>query len=200
MHSLALANTFGGKSLVRSIREDRSDKMLHVQWEDNTLNRFPYIFLRDNCQCEECFHTSAKQRSFDTVGFADIDVQVKEASVSQDGVHLSIVWPDQHKSVFESDWLRKRCMPEKSKGRLDDWKKAATIAGKGVVLWDRAMLQDNIPQFEFQNLMEDERNLMSWLKTLHSHGLALVKNAPTEEGQVKKLAERVGYSKPTHYG
>ena len=196
VHSLSSGKTLGGKSLVRNVRKDHSDKMLHVQWEDNTLNRFPYIFLRDNCQCEECFHTSAKQRSFDTVGFADIDVQVEEASVSQNGLHLSIIWPDKHKSVFESDWLRKRCMPETSDRPTGN----ESIAGKGVVLWDRAMLQDNIPQFEFQNLMEDECNLMSWLKTLHSHGLALVKNAPTEEGQVKKLAERVGYLKTTHYG
>ena len=194
--SVAFSSSSSGRSFLERVHESHSDKMLHVRWGDNTLSRFPYIFLRDNCQCDQCFHTTAIQRAFDLVDFAEIDVQVEEASVSQDGLHLSIIWPDKHESVFESDWLRKRCMPETSDRPTGN----ESIAGKGVVLWDRATLQDNIPQFEFQYLMEDECNLMSWLKTLHSHGLALVKNAPTEEGQVKKLAERVGYLKATHYG
>ena len=51
-----------------SVRETKSDGTLHVTWNDNRVNRYPFVFLRDICRCPECFHESSSQRSFDTVG------------------------------------------------------------------------------------------------------------------------------------
>lgn len=36
--------------------------MLEVQWEGDYPTYYPYLWLRDNCQCEKCFHPFTKAR------------------------------------------------------------------------------------------------------------------------------------------
>ena len=183
-------------TLVHSVEKDQASKMLHVHWKNHTRNRFPFVYLRDNCQCSQCVDQSSNRRAIDTVGEADIDLEAEKVEVLPNGAQISIVWPDKHVSVFEADWLRERSLPEK----MDCPSERKNIVKKGVELWDGARLQGKIPDFEFQELMEDDLQLMHWLKTLHSFGITLVKNTPTETGQVRKLTERVGPFKGTHYG
>lgn len=67
------------------------------------------------------------------------------------------------------------------------------------IYWD-AKLLENIPQASFQELLQDDTVLLSWLQQLEVMGFVLVSGAPSEPGQVYKLAERVGFIKKTHYG
>ena len=196
--SFAITAPRVAKSLVQNAQTDGTSKMLHVQWKNNSvINRFPYVFLRDNCQCDICFHSSAKQRTFDTVDQADLKVEAKEVTVVNNGEAISIIWPDDHESLFKADWLHVRCLPEQ---RDNTGKKGTGIARKGVVLWDGATLQDKIPRFEFRQLMEDDYMLMDWLNKLHSLGITMVTNVPIESGPSRKLTDRVGYLKPTYFG
>ena len=41
--------------------------------------------------------------------------------------------------------------------------------------------------------------LLSWLLTLEKFGIAIITDAPLEEGSVRRFAQRVGPMKPTHY-
>lgn len=36
--------------------------MLQLKWAEGGATRFPYLFLRDSCQCERCFHPFTKAR------------------------------------------------------------------------------------------------------------------------------------------
>lgn len=181
---------------MRKIEKESESGMLHVTWSNNTVNRYPFMYLRDNCRCPECFHESSLQRSFDTVGKLDPSILPEKYEVTTDGEQIVITWPDSHVSVFNSEWLHSRRLNDRegsSSGR-------STLNREGVEFWNAEKLQDKIPKSDFHELMEDDRALFEWLNSLHRVGIALVTNTPQEVGQAEKLCDRVGHSKTTHYG
>ncbi|KAL9988263.1 hypothetical protein ACROYT_G002690 [Oculina patagonica] len=170
--------------------------MLHVTWSNNSVNRYPFMYLRDNCRCPECFHESSLQRSFDTVGKLDPKILPEKYEVRQDGEKIIISWPDGHVSVFDSDWLHTRRLSDGEGSRSE----RSTLNREGVEFWNAEKLQGKIPKSDFRELMGDDRALFEWLNSLHGVGIALVTNTPQKVGQAEKLCDRVGHSKTTHYG
>ena len=192
------ANITASRFLVQKLEKKAEGGMLHVTWNNNSMNRYPFAYLRDNCQCSECFHESAYQRSFDTVGKLDLKILPENYDVRLDGKEIVIAWPDGHVSVFDSDWLHSR--------RLVDAKDDPSsvmlpnLNKEGVEFWNAETMQGKVPKLDFKDLMEDDGALFDWLKILHSVGIALVVNTPLEVEQAEKLCDRVGYFKTTHYG
>ena len=181
---------------VQKIHKADSNGMLHVTWNNNTVNRYPFVYLRDICQCQECFHESSLQRSFDTVGRLKMDIQPYRVDVLQNGEEISVTWPDEHVSVFKSEWLHSRRLTEEQAAS----KRPSTLNREGVIFWNADQLQGKIPRHDFTELIEDDRKLYEWLHSLHSVGIALVTNTPLQANEGYKLCERVGYHKTTHYG
>lgn len=50
--------------------------------QNNEQLKFPLIWLRDNCQCSQCFDSSSKSRTMDWTKFTINDAQPKSLSVS----------------------------------------------------------------------------------------------------------------------
>ena len=96
-------------------------KFLNIAWNDGTSSRFPYIFLRDNCRCPKCFHNASKQYILHAVADLDLDVEVQQASVSEDGRHIKCLWPNGHESVYTLDWLRDTRMREGNRLTVCIW-------------------------------------------------------------------------------
>ena len=119
---------------VLSLRETKSDGTLHVTWNDNRVNRYPFVFLRDICRCPECFHESSSQRSFDTVGQLRMNIQPKRVEILQSGKQIAVTWPDEHVSVFDSEWLHSRRLAEKSQEA--EAKEDPTLNKAGVIFWN----------------------------------------------------------------
>ena len=107
-------------AIVKNLAKQDSSKMLFVTWNDNSVNRYPYIYLRDNCPCPKCFHADSMQRSFDVVADVDLDVVADDVEVLQNGEQVSVVWPDKHVSVYNSEWLHKRRLPEEEETGAND--------------------------------------------------------------------------------
>ncbi|KAJ7391730.1 Gamma-butyrobetaine dioxygenase [Desmophyllum pertusum] len=179
------------KLTVQSIQKADISRMLHVTWNNDTANRYPFVYLRDNCQCSECFHETSLQRSFDTVGHLKMDIQPERVDVLQNGEEISVTWPDKHVSVFNSEWLHSRRLTEEQ----DISKGTSTLNREGVIFWNAEQLQGKIPRHDFREVIEDDLKLYEWLHSLHSVGIALVTNTPLQAGEGYKLCERVGYAK-----
>ena len=193
--TILINNVQPGTGVQRVHRTDAT-RMLNVTWNDDIINRYPFVYLRDNCQCSECFHQSSLQRSFDTVGHLNMDIQPERVDVLQNGEQISVTWPDKHVSVFSSNWLHSRRLMEEK----DLSKKRSTLRREGVIFWNAEQLQGKIPRYDFQEVIEDDLKLYEWLHSLHSVGIALITNTPRTPGECNKLCARVGYSKTTHYG
>ncbi|XP_022082697.1 gamma-butyrobetaine dioxygenase-like [Acanthaster planci] len=177
------------KRLVTMTRDDTA-RWYRVGMDSGYEGTYPYVWLRDNCRCSECLHASSFQRLF---LMADLDPEVvplSEELVDEGGV-LRITWPDQHRSDFDAAWLNRQ--------RFSGSDDGSTVNSPELEMWG-AELNGNIPTFDFQKVLQDDRELYNWLSVLNTKGLALVKGAPTERGAVGQLAGRVAYLKPTANG
>lgn len=85
------------KKLFSDLREDPDKGSLIAQWEDGDEQEYPYVWLRDNCRCEECFHSSAFSRS---VSFPQLDVGIRPSRfrLSYDLKKIELQWEDGHNS------------------------------------------------------------------------------------------------------
>ena len=45
-----------------SVNDITGKRMIELKWHTGEKMLFPYIFLRDSCQCESCFHPFTKAR------------------------------------------------------------------------------------------------------------------------------------------
>ncbi|XP_031569690.1 gamma-butyrobetaine dioxygenase-like [Actinia tenebrosa] len=191
-----IANVKEQKSLVTEVH--KKDSMLHVHWNDQSVSRFPYIYLRDICNCPKCLDAKSFQRKLDIVGQIDLNIQAKSVEVTQDGQKVQISWPDNHVSEFDSRWLHQNKLKER--GDVVDETKG--IARESVTLWDRKQMQDKLPRFIFEDVLRKDEVLYNWLFTLHEFGITLLVDAPTNSDPIAALvlAQRVGYNKATHYG
>lgn len=77
-----------------------------VKTSSGATNSYPNVWLRDNCQCPECFNHSAMARSF-LMENLNLSPTVKEITVTKYG-DLSIIWDDGHQSTYLADWLADR--------------------------------------------------------------------------------------------
>ena len=82
---------------VQNVQQAGGSRMLNVTWNNDTVGRFPFVFLRDNCQCSECFHESSVQRTYDTFNKLDMYIQPQRVEVLQNGEQISITWPERLK-------------------------------------------------------------------------------------------------------
>ncbi|XP_038069346.1 gamma-butyrobetaine dioxygenase-like [Patiria miniata] len=179
-----------GFNTLANVKVDLERKELNVSWEGSGAKSqaYPFVWLRDNCHCPQCFHPTALGRLPSSTHHLNVDVIADVVEISADGRSLIVQWDDGHESEFLFHWLGYHRFDQS----LDD-----QLLYPKQSLWGSDV---NIKSFDFDELLAEDHSLYSWLAELVTRGVALVKNAPAEVGQVYKLAERVAYLRATTYG
>lgn len=188
--------TLGSPSLaqahhsVRHVRALDDERLMEVEWEDGGHSLYPFTWLRDNCQCPLCFLQSAQARKLLMI---DVDVHsgVDAVELTNDN-KVSVVWPDQHVSVFDADWLKKRCFSPAARQALQE-----ELFLNDRYYWDSKL---RVPTVDFEEVLRDDKAALTWLQALRRVGIVCLKGAPLEKGQVNRLGERIGYVRMTYYG
>ncbi|XP_054893073.1 gamma-butyrobetaine dioxygenase isoform X2 [Poeciliopsis prolifica] len=175
---------------MRHVRALHEERLMAVEWEDGGQSLYPFTWLRDNCQCSRCTLQSAEAR---LLLMADLDIHIgmDSVEVTKDG-KVSIAWPDQHTSVFDAEWLKKRCFSDAARQAMQE-----ELFLNERYYWDATL---RIPQADFQEVLHDDGAALAWLMALRQVGIVHLKGAPAEQGQVARLAERIGYLRLTFYG
>ncbi|XP_075919787.1 uncharacterized protein LOC116938488 [Petromyzon marinus] len=92
---------------------------LEVLWHGGARRRYPYVWLRDNCVCPDCFLPSAQARR-SAMARLDPNTGVAEVAVANSGQGVSVVWPDGHRSDFSGPWLAARCFSAASRAATQE--------------------------------------------------------------------------------
>ncbi|XP_028257370.1 gamma-butyrobetaine dioxygenase [Parambassis ranga] len=189
-HTLGSASIPMAHHSVRHVRALDEERMMEVEWECGGHSLYPFTWLRDNCQCPLCTLQSAQAR---TLLLCDLDIHtgVDVVEVTNDN-KVSIVWPDQHISVFDADWLKKRCFSPAARRAMQE-----ELFLNEHHYWDSKL---HIPTADYQEVLHDDKAALAWLLALRRVGIVYLKGAPAVQGQVARLAERIGYLRLTFYG
>ncbi|XP_069761392.1 gamma-butyrobetaine dioxygenase [Narcine bancroftii] len=176
-------------SAIQKVESFHEQRWCIVHWEDGNQSLYPYAWLRDNCQCSHCFLTSAKARK---LPIKDLDVNIFPEKIILSDSKISMVWPDQHISEFDSNWLKTRCFHQSSREE-----KQKQYFLKDQQLWGSEL---QIPTASFEEVLTNDKVAYEWLCNLCRVGVVQLKHAPVEKGQVAKLGKRIGFLRQTFYG
>ena len=171
-------------TIVNAAAETRA---VHVNWADGHTSRFHYLWLRDNCPGEQSRAAGTSQRLIDS---SEIPADIAPSSVEvRDDEALVVIWKDDgHRSVFEAQWLRDHCCSKLERQRRRP----------KPFLWD-ASIKTAPPAADYAEL-DSDAGRFSWLAMLVDYGFSILRNVPTQTGQVQQVANVIGYVRETNYG
>ncbi|HEX3089709.1 MAG TPA: TauD/TfdA family dioxygenase [Ilumatobacteraceae bacterium] len=130
-------------------------------------------WLLDNCPCPRCLHPITRER---TVTLVDQpDVQPVSITTGEQST-VTVDWGHGHVGIFPVELLVER--PELT-----------------VLTGDLTPLQ-RISHAE----LSTRRGMIRWLTAMLENGAIVVEETPDESGEVIRLAELVGYARPTNFG
>ncbi|XP_035184232.1 gamma-butyrobetaine dioxygenase [Oxyura jamaicensis] len=184
------AHTSNMSTAIHKVEAPDAEHLVRVHWEDGSESRYPCVWLRDNCQCPDCFLSSAKARR---LLFEDLDVDIvaKEVTLT-DRKKVSITWPDEHTSEYEAEWLKKRCFSEAARAEMRE----------DLFLPERQYWGSDLqlPEIPFEEIMYNDQSAYQWLCTLKKVGIVLLTGAAARQGELVKLGHRIGFLRLTFYG
>ena len=164
----------------------REPDLLRTGWSDGRTARFHHVWLRDNCTCGDCRHPTIPERILDTLTL-DLGIEPMDATVA-DGA-LEITWPDGHRSVFSSAWLEEYAYEPGFHPAVPS----------PFTLWRRGELTSP-PEVGYDDVMGSDSGLVEYLRQLRRFGVSFVRGAPTEEGRVTEIAERIAFLRNSNFG
>ncbi|XP_076066288.1 gamma-butyrobetaine dioxygenase-like [Oratosquilla oratoria] len=163
-------------------------RSVKVEFFDGEPSEYPYVWLRENCQCSSCFNASAIARAF-LLEELDLTITPKDVQLLDGNIHVE--WHDGHVGVYKGDWLHHRSF----KPAIRAAKRSHYMLSKE--LWSAKF---GIPEISFVAAFHDDQVILDWLVALERYGVVLIKGAPLRPKTINQFIDRLGFVKPTHYG
>ncbi|XP_018785708.1 PREDICTED: gamma-butyrobetaine dioxygenase-like [Bactrocera latifrons] len=183
------------RHLTATVRAEDQMLLIKEQLQQPNSMIFPSIWLRDNCQCAQCFHRDSLSRKPLRWNNFDTKVKVRQVTVDEPRQLVNILWSDEHCSSFPLKWLKDRDFSLKTREQyLSEWYRPQSKH------WGKDDFVKVLKKFDYWDVMRSDAVLMEWLQTLAVHGIAMLKNSPLDIGVVKSLANRIGFIRKTTYG
>ncbi|XP_014639137.1 PREDICTED: gamma-butyrobetaine dioxygenase [Ceratotherium simum simum] len=163
--------------------------LMRVLWQDGAESLYPAVWLRDNCQCPDCYLDSAKARKL-LVEALDVNIGIKSLEFDRKKVHIT--WPNEHYSEFEADWLKKRCFSQQARESLQ-----RELFLPECQYWGSEL---QLPTLDFEDVLINDEHAYKWLSSLKKVGIVRLTGAADRRGEVLKLGKRIGFLYLTFYG
>ncbi|XP_012946749.1 gamma-butyrobetaine dioxygenase [Aplysia californica] len=176
---------------IQELKVLEQGKYVDITWSDGHQSRFHALWLRHNCHCEDC---KLDHNGMLTINFNDIDEGLRVTSVRMEGDDVAIFrWSGEtgekeHEGPIPTYWLRHYCYSEEAESQRREQRTMKFYKEK------------TVPEVEYAEVMESDQGLYKWLVQLSERGICLVKNVPTQEGMVAKMAEKIAPLQHTIYG
>uniref|UniRef100_A0A0W0GAZ6 Putative gamma-butyrobetaine hydroxylase n=1 Tax=Moniliophthora roreri TaxID=221103 RepID=A0A0W0GAZ6_MONRR len=168
--------------------------MEHTSLKIDSLNAsFPYVWLRDSCQSEDCVHPSTSQKLHQS---SDIPQDISPVSVKMTEDGIAIDWVDGHKSVLTHEFLKRHSSP-----------KNLSTFHKDVLpeFWDNKTISASSDLFLSYGEVKTPAGLLKAIDQLCRYGLLFLRGVPNsrtehESCELRHLATLFSDIRHTFYG
>lgn len=161
---------------------------IYIKWHKREASTFPAIWLRDNCRCAHCRHSSSGQRLYKITDLSE-DLEIQEVVLLSDN-SLRITWAlDNHVTTFSEEWLIAHDLTVSARANRKPLLK----------FWDNR-LSKAMPKWDWNQMLAEEAVELDFLNTYHAYGFALIKNSPSKSETVLTIGNRLGFVRVTNYG
>ena len=148
----------------------RSADRIQVTWASGARSELPFLWLRDNCDCDACRVAQTGEKRF-MVSSVPVDIAPDDSAL--DGDTLIVTWPDGHVSRYRGDDIARL-----SAARIPDWQP-----------WQPAFAP---LRSDFAALLADDSVAAATLERLLVDGAIVLTNAGAAPGTLERLAPRLG--------
>lgn len=146
------------------------ERELEVRWLDGSVNLLPYLWLRDNCGCEQCRVVQTGEKRF---LLSSVPADLRPDRISLDGDNLCLTWPNGHETRYRGSDVRGL-----ETGRAPAW-----------TPWNAAFTPRRA---EFRRFLRDDATAAAVLESFLEFGAVVLVDAPTAPGTLEALAPRLG--------
>ena len=130
----------------------------------------PFLWLRDNCQCDDCRITETQEKQF---LLHTVPVDIVPESVEEKDNNIQIIWPDKHKSIIPIDLIK-----DSHLARYPEH-----------LPWPKEFKPN---KYKWNDFLNDQKIAVEALKTFVQYGVIILKDAPTESNSLELLSKRLG--------
>lgn len=165
-----------------------SKDAVKVRFSDGTESPMPYVWLRDNCRCPDCYSPQALGRKY---LLTDLDVNVQANNIQSNEEVMKIEWNDGHTSKYPTEWLHSRSFHQTARTRR-----------RNVYALQREPwgVGHQLREFDYESMKKDDRILLDWIQTVETKGSAMLKNVPDNEAAGPEMINHIAFVKQSHYG
>ena len=142
-----------------------------AMWADGASARIPHLWLRHNCECEQCMVRQTSEKRFQIFTVAP-DLKPRRASLA-DGQALVVDWPDGHRSRFSAQELYASRHPSTPPLRY----------------WDGRFKPYHV---DFDDFLADDHAAAAGIEHFLATGACVLDNGPTTPNALENLAPRLG--------
>lgn len=159
---------------------------LTIDWQGGGSEVFHYVWLRDNCPCPRCLHSSGQR----LVDIRDLPPDAAPRMMTRDQAGaLLIRWdPDGHESRYPADWLQRHAYGDEA--RAERRRKPVAWGARPTPL----------PAADWPAVSREREAERRWLQSLFDYGFALLRNVPARPGMVAEVGDHIGLVRTTNYG
>ncbi len=139
-----------------------------------STTRLPsWRWLLDNCPCPRCLHPITRERTVTLVD--EWDVQPVSITTGEHST-VSVDWGDGHIGIFPVEMLMARAEVAVARGELTPLQRIN------------------------HSELGTRKGMAQWLSAMLASGAIVVEDTPNVTGEVVRLAELIGYARPTNFG
>tara|TARA_B100000686_G_C16717765_1_gene933083 strand:+ start:72 stop:1133 length:1062 start_codon:yes stop_codon:yes gene_type:complete len=130
----------------------------------------PFLWLRDNCQCDECRIVETQEKQF-LLHTVPVDICPRSVEVKDES--LVVLWPDNHESRIPLSKIEK--------SGIDRYPER------------KAWTSNFVPKkYDWSEFLEDREVSTEVLRNFISYGAIILTNAPTKPNSLELLSKRLG--------
>lgn len=164
---------------------------LTIDWSDGQVSELDSMWLRDHCQMPVSRDPNNGQRLLNVTDIPeDITIGVARR-IGTDQIEV-VFLPENHTSVFSTEWLRENCYCINS--AFDD------RSADRKTLWQHDSFSAGLPTFNYPAFASDPATRTAALEAFSEYGFALLTDVPCTPGQVLDVIRQNGFVRNTNYG
>jgi len=166
---------------------DLEKEFIKIKWLDNKISKFHFLWLRDNCPTT--IHPDSNMRRFNLLS---VSKHIHPTNIKEEENKLIVYWSEEdHVSHYELKWLRDHCYTE-----INNQKYISPY-----ILWNNNLKNKfELITLDHDKIICNKEELIRWLELLHSYGLVIIKNAPSEKKSAFKILNCISHHRETFFG
>ena len=158
---------------------------LHVKFKNKLDDNFPNIWLRDHAKDEENWDQRSHQRKTHTASL-DQNIFIKEATVSENGNYINILWSDSENIIkYSTEFLQNNLLKKE-------------IKNDKYFLWKSKDINNQVYQ-DYKDVLSND-GFKLFLKKLYKFGFCVISNCQTKMKTVETIANKIGYVRESIFG